>query len=137
LSPRSPDYRGRLAQFARAHSDKIEGLYLSPLQEDAAEYTTRVVGDIAARYSLDGIHLDYIRFPNEEFDYSASALAEFKAHMLSRMAPSERREYSHRAEGRPFFYTQMFPLQWHEFRREKVTGLLRRLRAAVKSKRPD
>ena len=39
----------------------------------------KVIGDIAARYDVDGIHLDYIRFPNDEFDYSAEALDEFRA----------------------------------------------------------
>ena len=31
--------------------------------------------DLARRYELDGVHLDYARFPNEQFDYSRFAIA--------------------------------------------------------------
>ena len=134
---RSPEYVARLARYARAHSEAIEGLYLSPIQPAAADYTVNVIADIAARYPVDGIHLDYIRYPNDEFDYSANALAEFRADVMGRSSSAERREYEQRAEGRPLFYTQMFPQRWQEFRRDKVTALLVRLRAAIKARRRD
>jgi uncharacterized lipoprotein YddW (UPF0748 family) len=137
IDPRSPGYLTSLARYARAHSDAIEGLYLSPIQPAAVDYTVRVISDIAERYAVDGIHLDYIRFPNEEFDYSAGALAEFRADVMTRTSAAERREYEGRAAGRPLFYTQMFPQRWQEFRRDKVTALVVRLRAAIKAKRRD
>ncbi|HEV3214311.1 MAG TPA: family 10 glycosylhydrolase [Vicinamibacterales bacterium] len=135
LAPRNPEYVATLARYARAHSESVEGLYLSPIQPAAADYTVAVISDIAGRYAVDGIHLDYIRFPNEEFDFSANALAEFRADVLGRSDAAERREYERRAAGRPLFYTQMFPQQWQEFRRDKVTALVARLRSAVKARR--
>jgi uncharacterized lipoprotein YddW (UPF0748 family) len=132
---RNPEYVARLARYARAHSEAVEGLYLSPIQPAAADYTVAVISDIAERYAVDGIHLDYIRFPNDEFDYSANALAEFRAEMRRRSSAAERREYERREAGRPLFYTQMFPERWLEFRRDKVTALVVRLRTAVKAKR--
>jgi uncharacterized lipoprotein YddW (UPF0748 family) len=132
---RSPAYVARLARYARDHSDAIEGLYLSPIEPAAAGYTVNVIADIAARYAVDGIHLDYIRFPNDEFDYSPSAIAQFRAAIASGLNLAERREYERRAEGRPILYTQMFPQRWQEFRRDKLTALLVRVRAAVKAKR--
>jgi uncharacterized lipoprotein YddW (UPF0748 family) len=137
LDHRNPEYLATLARYARAHSGAVEGLYLSPIQPAAADYTVAVISDIAERYAVDGIHLDYIRFPNDEFDYSANALAEFRAEMLGRSTAAERRDYEQRAAGRALFYTQMFPQRWQEFRRDKVTALVVRLRAAVKAKRHD
>ena len=134
---RSPEYVARLARYARAHSEAVEGLYLSPIQPAAADYTVGVIADIAERYAVDGIHLDYIRYPNDEFDYSANALAEFRADVMGRSSSAERREYEQRAEGRPLFFTQMFPQRWQEFRRDKVTALVARLRAAIKARRRD
>lgn len=133
----SPEYVERLARYVREHSDTIEGLYLSPIEPAAASYTVRVIADIAQRYAIDGVHLDYIRYPNSDFDYGARALREFRTELTTHLTATERRDYERRAEGRPLFYTQMFPQRWEAFRRDKVTDLLARVRSAVKAKRRD
>jgi uncharacterized lipoprotein YddW (UPF0748 family) len=135
MNPRDPQYLRRLSEYARARSDRVEGLFLSPIHQGAVDYVTRVIGDIVARYNVDGIHLDYIRFPNDEFDYSAKALDEFRSEVTSKITGTERREYASRARGRPLFYTEMFPQRWQEFRRARVTALLTRIRATVKARR--
>ena len=71
MNPRDPEYLHRLSEYARARSDRVEGIFLSPIHKGAVDHATKVIGDIASRYDVDGIHLDYIRFPNDEFDYSA------------------------------------------------------------------
>jgi uncharacterized lipoprotein YddW (UPF0748 family) len=35
---------------------------------DAREYTVRLVREIAERYDVDGIHFDFIRYPDDRFD---------------------------------------------------------------------
>jgi uncharacterized lipoprotein YddW (UPF0748 family) len=96
----------------------------------------KVIGDLASRYDVDGIHLDYIRFPNDEFDYSAGMLEAFRSDVVSQVSRVERREYAERARGRPLFYTEMFPQRWQEFRRTRLTELLTRIRSIVKARRP-
>jgi len=135
MNPRNPQYLRRLSEYARARSDRVEGIFLSPIHKGSADHIVRVIGDIVSRYDVDGIHLDYIRFPNDEFDYSAEALDEFRSDVTSRMTGAERREYASRARGRPLFYTEMFPQGWQEFRRARLTALLTRIRGAVKSRR--
>ena len=135
--PHDPAYLGLLSRYVQAHSDQIEGLYLSPIPSDAADYTVAVVSDIASRYGVDGIHIDYARYPNDDFDYSAAALSAFRADVLAHVDAAEQREYEERSRGRPLFYTQMFPQRWQDFRRTKMTELVTRLHAAVKHARPD
>lgn len=135
LNPRNPEYLKRLADYAKANSDRVEGVFLSPVHRGSVAHTTRVIADIASRYDVDGIHLDYIRYPSDEFDYSADVLEEFRKHVTSRISAAERREYSRRARGRPLFYTEMFPLRWQEFRRARLTALLTKIRAVVKARR--
>ncbi len=135
MNPRQTAYLRRLAEYAKAHSDRVEGLFLSPVHKGAVDYTVRVIGDIVTRYAVDGIHLDYIRFPNDEFDYSAEALDEFRSAVTSTASGDERREYASRARGRPLFYTEMFPQRWQEFRRARLTALLTRIRSVVKARR--
>jgi uncharacterized lipoprotein YddW (UPF0748 family) len=136
VDPRSRGYLSALSGYARAHSDRIEGLYLSPLQPAAADYTLKVIADVAARYAVDGIHLDYIRFPNAEFDYSPESLGQFRRYLQPFLNNAERRQYDARVHHDPLFYTQMFPQRWVEFRQERLTELLTRVRSAVKAKRP-
>lgn len=111
----SPEYLGRLSRFARTRSNDVEGLYLSPVSRGAADYTVGIVRDIAARYAIDGIHLDYIRYPGEEFDYGRHALAEYH-----RIVPARERT----------------PDRWRAFRADRLTALVVRLRDAVKAARP-
>lgn len=136
INPRHPEYLRRLSEYAKARSDRVEGVFLSPIHKGAVEHTAKVIGDIASRYEVDGIHLDYIRFPNDEFDYSAAALQEFRSGVLSDLPGAERRDYAERARGRPLFYTEMFPQRWQEFRRARLTALLTKIRSTVKSRRP-
>ncbi len=46
---------------------KLSSFYVSlnPCLPEVREYIVDVFEDIAARYEIDGLHLDYIRFPNE------------------------------------------------------------------------
>ena len=136
MQPRDPQYLRRLSEYARARSDRVEGIFLSPIHKGAVDHVSKVIGDIVSRYDVDGIHLDYIRFPNDEFDYSAQALDEFRSDVMSRSTSTERKEYAARAQGRPLFYTEMFPQGWQEFRRARLTALLTRIRSTVKARRP-
>jgi len=136
MDPKRPEFLQRLSDYAKARSDRVEGLFLSPLNEDAVAHTVRVVGDIASRYELDGIHLDYIRFPNDEFDYSAEALSEFRADVREDLSRSERRNYDERARDRSLFYTEMFPQRWQQFRRDRLTAMVTTIRSTVKNRRP-
>jgi uncharacterized lipoprotein YddW (UPF0748 family) len=136
MNPKGPEYLRQLSEYAKARSDRVEGLFLSPVHEGAVDHTLKVIGDIVARYPVDGIHLDYIRFPNDEFDYGEDALEEFRSEVDDAVSRAERRELSSRAKGRPLFYTEMFPQRWQQFRRARLTSLLERIRSAVKRRRP-
>ena len=136
VNPRSDEYLAALSRYARAHADRIEGLYASPLQPAAAQHTLKVIADIAERYAIDGLHLDYIRFPSVDFDYSPRAIAQFRQYVQPRLSGSERRQYDARAKNEPLFYTQMLPQRWQEFRQEQLTDLVTRVRSAVKVRRP-
>ena len=136
--PKSPGYLGRLARFVRSQSNEIEGLYLSPVQPSSAAYTTSIVRDIVERYDLDGIHLDYIRYPREDFDYSTETLKAFRASLVDELNATDRQRYDTRAVGgEPLIYTQAFPQRWRAFRIERLTALLTAIRQAVKLVRPS
>jgi len=133
----SPAYIGKLARWTRAQSGTVEGLYASPLQPEAAAYAQRVVSDLATRYSVDGIHLDYARYPNDRFDYSRYAIAAFRQEMRPRLTAAERTALDAAQDVDLFAYPDRFPGEWKTFRRTRLSALMTRLRGAVKRARPD
>jgi uncharacterized lipoprotein YddW (UPF0748 family) len=135
VDSRSPEYLGRLSRSIRQRAD-VEGLYLSPISKDAADYTVTVVRDIAERYDIDGVHFDYIRYPAEDFDYSAASLAAFRTSVIPDLGPADQRRYDTRLVDDPLMYTEAFPERWRTFRSGAVTSLLARLKQTVRSVRP-
>ena len=106
---RSPAYIGRLARWTRAHTSIVEGLYTSPLHPAAQDHTAAVIGEIAAKYPVDGVHLDYVRFPNEDFDYSPAAMDQFKSAIAPELTDDEKREAAAREALDPAAYPNLFP----------------------------
>jgi len=136
LNVRSPDYIGRLSRYIGERSEEVEGLYLSPIPPTSADYTVDVIRDIVSRYPIDGVHLDYIRYPSEDFDYSRAALDAFRASLRDDLQDVERRRYDARLAAEPLIYTQAFPVRWRAFRQDRLTRLVTRIRTTVKQLRP-
>jgi uncharacterized lipoprotein YddW (UPF0748 family) len=133
----SPAYVGRLARWTRTQLDEVEGLYASPLQPAAVAHAEAVVRDLARRYALDGVHFDYARYPGPRFDYSRSAIAEFRTFIRPQITPALRRELDARERVDLFAYPDALTDQWKSFRINRMTSMMGRLHDAVKSARPD
>lgn len=48
------------------------GYFVSPSHVGVREHTARVVKEVVDRYAVDGVHLDYIRYPGPQFDFGAA-----------------------------------------------------------------
>lgn len=55
-----------------------EGAFLDPGVPQVQEYTLNILRDIAINYDIDGIQLDYIRYPDSIYGYNPIALEEFR-----------------------------------------------------------
>jgi uncharacterized lipoprotein YddW (UPF0748 family) len=136
LDPANPGYVGKIARWTRGQAETVEGLYASPIQPDAAAFAARVVTDLARRYDLDGVHLDYARYPNQQFDYSRASIAEFRAEMRPKLGADSRQALDADAEEDLFAYPDRFPAEWAAFRRARLTALVTRIRRDVAAVRP-
>lgn len=135
--PRSPEYVGRLARWTRARSNDVEGLYISPIHPDVSKHLADVVGEIARNYAVDGVHLDYARYPSEDFDYSRMAVQQFKLALRPELSAADRLRADSREAIDPLAYPDLFPERWQAFRRSRLTSMVMRLRTAVKAVRPS
>jgi uncharacterized lipoprotein YddW (UPF0748 family) len=56
--------RSMLSYSARERkSARVEGAFLDPALPEVREYNIRVAAEIIKKYDIDGLHLDYIRYP--------------------------------------------------------------------------
>jgi len=137
MDPKSHEYLAQLSRWTRAHPGQVEGLYTSPIHPWAVAHFTAVISELVSNYEVDGLHLDYVRFPNEDFDYSRTAIQQFKRSILPELSDSDRRRAEARERTDPLAYPDLFSDRWIDFRRSRLTTLVGNVRTAVKAIRPD
>jgi uncharacterized lipoprotein YddW (UPF0748 family) len=130
----SPGYVGKIARWTRAQTN-VEGLYVSPILPGAADHVDAVVRDLVTRYPIDGVHLDYARYPSERFDYGRGAIRLFRDAVRPSLSFEQRRELDAREALDPLVYPDTFQADWKAFRIGRMTSLVARLRSTIKSAR--
>jgi uncharacterized lipoprotein YddW (UPF0748 family) len=112
---------GLVGRAVRGDTD-VEGYYLSPSAPGVPAYLQGVVSELVRSYPVDGLHLDFIRYPSQEYDYSRAALEGFQ-----RMRG---------LGGDPLAAPNANPLAWDEYRRGVLTLLAESLAKAARTERP-
>jgi len=136
-SPRSSGYVQALASWSARHSASIEGVFVSPIPEGAHDRLDETIAHLTSRYELDGLHLDYIRYPSPDFDVSRASLDEFRRSLIPELTPAELADLDARARTNPLAYPDLYASRWTTFRRDRLTRLVTRLRATARARRPE
>jgi uncharacterized lipoprotein YddW (UPF0748 family) len=136
IDPRSPEYVGRLARWTRSVPTEVEGLYASPVHAGAVDRLVGVVDELVSNYALDGLHLDYARYPSASFDYSRGALGAFRTLIDGELSAAERLRYSTGDVAALVALTDLKADRWAEFRRSRLNTLVMRVRTVAKARRP-
>jgi uncharacterized lipoprotein YddW (UPF0748 family) len=55
----------------------LEGWFVSPGSRAMRDHMARVVRELSTEYEIDGVHLDYIRYPNREFSFDSATRTAF------------------------------------------------------------
>ena len=76
-------------------------MYTAPSHPEVKEHIYSIWMDLAESYDLDGIHFDYVRYPNPDFDYSTGALDRFREWVLPRISPARRTGLDQALRSRP------------------------------------
>ena len=107
----SKNYRG--AKF------EDNNYFLDPGNPEVQEFVTRVAREIVQKYPVDGLHLDYIRYPGKEWGYSDVALKRFQQERRRTDIPKPDDE------------------EWSAWRRKQVNDLVSRISTEIHSVRPN
>jgi len=137
LAPNDPRYFEALRTYADRNRATVEGIYSSPSHPEVQARVHAVWMDLLARYELDGIHFDYIRYPSSDFDYGRGTLDRFRAWVAAREGPGSTVPANFASGREALAFVDARPEAWGDFRREHVTGLVRRIYHDVKARRPE
>ena len=137
IDPNSPEYFNKLVEFVKNNREELEGLFASPAHPDVIENILSIWKDIAARYDVDGMHFDYVRYPNSQYDYSRKSLDRFKTELEKELDPENKEFLEARLNEDPLIYANTFPEKYAQFQRRQVSDLVGRIYKSVKKIRPQ
>ena len=110
-----PDWITYDANYLRMKSTEQFGYFIDPGIPEVQEHLLNVFGDLASGYpDLDGIHLDYIRYPSTDFGYHPVSIGRFQ----------------HQKEVEP-------DLEWNAWRIRQVSTFVENLYKQTKSLAPN
>ncbi len=137
VSPDSGAYLDRIIEFSRLNRRELEGLFVSPAHPGVKDNLLDIWMDVARRYEVDGLHFDYVRYPNPQYDYSRVSIDRFRLEIEKKLTPRERRALIAEFRRDPLLYIRKFPAAYAEFQRAQVTDLVSRIYGGVKSVKPN
>lgn len=116
---RSRVYWEHGADWGNRTRDGWTGGYLDPGHPAAREYARQVLVHLASGYDIDGLHLDFVRYPEGgDWGYSQAAVQAFNASAARSDVPDP-----------------TDPV-WKQWRRDQVTGFVRDLARELTATRP-
>ncbi len=102
------------AKHRRMNSSEAFGYFIDPGIPAVQDYVLDVLSDIVQNYpELDGLHLDYIRYPSSTWGYHPISEQRYENHMV-----------------------QYGPLSWNEWRTHLITGFVERCYHRMKEINP-
>jgi len=105
----------------------VEGVFLAPGRPGVRAWLGGIAREIATRYPVDGVHLDYIRQPMVEVGYDADTRARFALEQgvdpanVGRLSPGGRAGLDS---------------TWRDFQRRQVTAVVEAVRESLDAARP-
>lgn len=132
---RHPDWLARMSNGAAPTlpTSQCEGAFVSPANPHVRQYNHDIFMEIVRNYDVDGVHFDYIRYPNPSYDYSAETTAAFCQYMNGRgmTAPGLGASQHDRMA-----YIKDNDDAWENWRRAQVTQMVEDIARDVHAARP-
>jgi len=112
-------YAQHASVWGNTANDGATSGFLDPGVPEVAIYTHRLFVDLVRNYDVDGLHLDFVRYPGATWGYSASAVELYKLQSGVTRTPGPADP------------------KWQAWRRDRVTAFVRDLRQELKLVKPS
>lgn len=114
-------------QEAQIH---VPARMLDPGVPQVQQFVTEVVLEVVDSYDIDGVHMDYVRYPSRRFGYHPDSVQRFiDEYGFNPMAMEQDATAFVAAHGRDEFQRRL--ARWDEWRRRQVTSLVERIGRAI------
>lgn len=102
--------------------------FLDPAHPEVRQYLLQIVDEVATRYDVDGIHLDYIRYPFQDPD----------AGLMFGYGMAARRQFYQQAGVDPLQLTPRDRAwsEWNHFRIQQISSFVREVSGLLRRKHP-
>jgi len=107
------------SQWGNQANDGAGSGFVDPGVPEVAIYTHRVFMDLLRNYDIDGLHLDYVRYPGVTWGYNSSAVELYKMQTGVTRTPGPADP------------------AWQAWRRARVTAFVRDLSHEIKLEKPN
>jgi len=111
-------------KLSELQSPQWEGIYLAPTHPEVNPYLLSVFSEVLEKYEVNGLHLDYIRFQDEIYGYNKKGMQVFDKIYNINPRDIVRGIISTRFGWSQEFVDSMY-VAWDQYRRDKVTDLVR------------
>jgi uncharacterized lipoprotein YddW (UPF0748 family) len=112
-------YKKHRDQWGNIDVNGTKSGYLDPGVPEVQAYTHQVFMDVARNYDVDGLHMDFVRYPGVEWGFSPVAIAQYQLQMKTTSIPTPQDE------------------TFKSWRRVRVTNFVRELHADLKRLKPN
>lgn len=106
-------------RWVSRRDDEVWSQYLDPGVPAVQDHVAAIVGELAERYLVDGIHLDYVRYESPRHGYHPIALARFQEETGRTDIPDASDS------------------DWSHWRRQQTTEIMQRAGAAIEASGRD
>jgi uncharacterized lipoprotein YddW (UPF0748 family) len=114
-------------------AQNCEGAFLSPANPEVRQHLHDVFMEIVKNYDIDGLHFDYIRYPNRQYDYSSETIEMFADYMRPCLPMFRQNALDEQGD---VAYVHAYPDQWADWRRDQLTSLEESVYHDVKAVKP-
>ncbi len=123
-----------LPEYTDLKKAGIEGYFLDPQSIDINKYLLNVLLEVADKYVINGIHLDYFRYPDVEYSFTADSRTNFRLdHFLDPLKLYRDPEKFVKYYGHGVF--QQADKEYRQFLGEVLSNYLSGIYNTVKAKR--
>ena len=127
-----PEWMNRTKQTADfegyvSHPQEHNGYFLDPANSEVSEFLLKLINEITTRYMVDGVNIDYVRYPN---------ISKENYNNQWGYTPYARNEFMQIYETDPIELQPRSTLwdNWCEYRRDKITDYISRVSGLLKNK---